>query len=149
MTHTSVNPANLQRDDLQPAPIGAEWVIHGQPQARAVEVARSPDGTCLAAHWDCTAGTFYWYFNVEETIHILEGEVLVRDDKGREARLGPGDVAVMPANKWMVWQVDEYVRKLAICRSPLPWPFGGVFRRLQDLRNRFNVRRRPAIAPAT
>jgi uncharacterized cupin superfamily protein len=136
----------LRLDDFEPAPIRPEWVIAGWPQARAVELARSPDGTSTSAQWDCTAGTFHWYFFVEETIHILEGEVLVRRPDGRHALLRAGDVAVMPANTWMVWHVERYVRKLAICRFPVPRPFGWLVRRVQQLRTRLALRHPPQLA---
>lgn len=131
--------ATIDASDLRPDPINPRWVIAGAPLARAVDLARSPDGTCNSAQWDCTAGTFHWYFGVEETVHILEGEVLVRQTDGREFRLRQGDVAVMPANTWMVWQVDRYVRKLAHCRYPVPRPFGKLLRALQGLRNRLTL----------
>ncbi len=83
----SAPPASINVT-LEPAPIPADWVISGAPQAREFELAHSPDGTCTFPQWDCTAGTFHWYFGIEETIHILEGEVLVRDAAGvRRTRL--------------------------------------------------------------
>ena len=144
MTNSRLEPASIRPHDLRPAPIPREWIIGGEPQARAVDLAHSPDGTCTSAQWDCTAGTFHWYFGVEETVHILEGEVLVRDAGGREFRLRQGDVAVMAANAWMVWHVDDYVRKLAHCRYPVPRPFGRLLRLYQRLRNRVGLRRMPA-----
>jgi uncharacterized cupin superfamily protein len=136
---------NLERIELQSAPIPEAWVIAGHPQARAADMASSPDGTCTSAQWDCSAGTFYWYFGVEETIHILEGDVVVRDASGDQCRLRRGDVAVMPANQWMIWHVQHYVRKLALCRYPVPRPFGRAFRFLQGLRNRVTLRRPPSL----
>jgi uncharacterized protein len=146
MMKSAFEGATLRRENLQPAPIPREWVIAGEPLARSLEVAHSPDGTCFAAHWDCTAGTFHWFFGVEETVHILEGEVVVRDASGQELRMRTGDVAVMPANAWMVWRVDEYVRKLAHCRYPVPRQFGRALRRFQTLRNRFELRHVPPPA---
>jgi len=142
-----LGPTAPQPDDFEPAPIRPEWVIAGRPQARAVELVRSPDGTCTSAQWDCTAGTFHWYFWVEETVHILDGEVLVRDGKGRHALLRKGDVAVMPANTWMVWHVERYVRKLAYCRFPVPRPFGRLVRMVQQLRTLVGLRRPPRLEP--
>ena len=147
MHPTSAPPASIHAT-LEPAPIPADWVIDGAPQARASELARSPDGTCTLATWDCTAGTFHWYFNIEETIHILEGEVLVQGEDGRHALLRAGDVAVMPANTWMVWHVERYVRKLAICRFPVPRPFGWLVRRVQQVRTKLALRRPPRAVPA-
>jgi uncharacterized protein len=140
MIEAGFNPATIHPRDLRDAPIPPDWVIDGQPHARAVDLARSPDGTCTSAQWDCTEGKFHWYFGVEETVHILEGEVLVRDARRREVLMRAGDVAVMPANAWMVWTVERYVRKLAHCRYPVPRPFGKLLRGFQALRNRFKLR---------
>jgi uncharacterized cupin superfamily protein len=145
MQSPGLGPAAPQPRDFQPDPIRPEWVIAGSPQARAVELVRSPDGTCTSAQWECTAGTFHWYFWVEETVHILDGEVLVRDGLGRHALLRAGDVAVMPANTWMVWHVERYVRKLAICRYPVPRPFGRMVRMLQQWRTRRGLRHLPDV----
>ncbi|MES2786185.1 MAG: cupin domain-containing protein [Pseudomonadota bacterium] len=142
------HPTAIDPQLLQPAPIHPDWIIEGQPQARAVELVRSPDGTCTSAQWDCTAGTFYWYFWNEETIHILEGSVTVRDCSGREFTLKTGDVANLPANKWMVWHVDSYVRKLAHCRYPVPRPFGVLVRTWQRMRTRIGLQRSRPLHPA-
>lgn len=143
MSKIGLGPAAMASDRFLSAPIRPQWVIHGKPQARAAELVRSPDGTCTSAQWECTAGTFHWFFWVEETVHILEGEVLVRDAAGRHNLLRAGDVAVMPANTWMVWHVERYVRKLAICRYPVPWPFGRAVRMVQQLRTFLGLRRLP------
>lgn len=145
MPQPGFHPAAIRPDDLVPAPIDPGWIIAGDPKARAVELACSPDGTCTSAQWDCTAGTFYWYFWNEETVHILEGSVRVRDCSGREFTLKAGDVANLPANKWMVWHVEDYVRKLAHCRYPVPRPFGRLVRMWQAVRTRFGLKSsRPA-----
>jgi uncharacterized cupin superfamily protein len=144
----AVRSTSIRPEDLEPAPIRPEWVIAGQPLARAAELAASPDGTCTTAHWDCTAGTFHWFFWVEETIHILEGEVTVRDAEGQASVLRAGDVAVMPANAWMVWQVERYVRKLAVCRYPASRNLARMMRWSQQLRTRLLMRRPPALTQA-
>lgn len=143
MSTPGLGPRPLCPADFEPAPIRPEWLISGHPEARAVELARSPDGTSTAAHWECTAGTFRWFFFVEETVHILEGEVLVRGPDGRHTLLRAGDVAVMPANAWMIWHVERYVRKLAICRFPVPRPFGWLVRWVQQCRTRIALRHPP------
>lgn len=129
----------LDPQGLQPAPIPPEWILEGEPVARMAELARSPDGTCTTAHWDCTAGTFRWYFGIEEIVHVMEGEVEVEDDEGQRRVLRAGHVAVMPANRWMVWRVDRYVRKVAHCRYPVPPLLGRVLRKLQTWRNRLTL----------
>ncbi|EPR21504.1 cupin, partial [Agrobacterium radiobacter DSM 30147] len=47
---------------LQPAPINPDWIISGNPQARAADHSRSGDRASSTAMWDCTAGEFRWFF---------------------------------------------------------------------------------------
>jgi uncharacterized cupin superfamily protein len=113
---------------LQSAPIEPGWILAGTPQARSAEVARSSDGASNTMVWDCTAGTFRWYFGLDETVHILKGEVFVSDEHGNNRLLRAGDIGFFPAGTWMVWRVDNYVRKIAFLRHPLPLPFGALLR---------------------
>jgi uncharacterized cupin superfamily protein len=145
MSQIGFETATIKAEALQPSPIRPEWIISGSPAARASDLPRSPDGTCFSVQWDCTKGTFHWYFGIEEIVHILEGEVLVRDALGRESLLRAGDVAVFPTDTWMVWHVETYVRKLAVCRFPVPRPVGRVFRFLQNTRTK--LRFLPAFSP--
>lgn len=139
MSNVGFQTAPIKADELRESPIRPDWVISGSPQARAVDLVRSPDGTSVSVQWDCTAGTFHWYFGVEEIVQILEGEVMVRDASGREQCLRAGDVAVFPTDSWMVWHVETYVRKLAICRYPMPRPMGPLLRVIQNLRTKIRL----------
>ena len=118
---------------LEAAPIRAEWVIEGQPQARCRELSRSADGTAITAVWDCTAGAFHWRFDGDETVHILQGEVVVDDGSGPKT-LRAGDVAFFPAGTASRWEVPVYVRKLAFCRDPLPRPLLAFIRAVRKLK---------------
>ena len=113
---------------LAPAPIPANWIIQGAPQARSKCVARSADGTSSVVVWSCTAGRFQWSYTVDETLHILSGEVFVTDENGGMRRLGAGDVAYFPAGSRSVWHVTKEVRKLAVCRHSMPPLLGLVLR---------------------
>ena len=42
--------------------------------ARVKSLSRSGDDTAWTDIWDCTAGTFEWRYEIDETVHILEGE---------------------------------------------------------------------------
>ncbi|MEI8144057.1 MAG: cupin domain-containing protein [Alphaproteobacteria bacterium] len=122
---------------LSSAPIRPEWVISGEPQARAGEWSVSADRTTSAAIWDCTAGTFRWYFGGDEIVQILEGEVIVEGEGFERRALKVGDVALFRANTWAVWHVPHYVRKHAICRDPIPgvlaWSLRAVGRLMRSV----------------
>ncbi len=108
---------------LAPAPIRSEWIIDGQPVARLELLSTSADGTASTYYWDCTAGRFNWYYAFDETLHILEGSVALKEPSGRTRRVTAGDVVFFPAGSSAEWTVDTYIKKLAFCRTPLPTYF--------------------------
>jgi uncharacterized protein len=114
--------------ELLPAPIPAHWIIEGAPQARAKRLAMSADGTSSVMAWACSPGRFTWRYSVDETLHIISGEVFVTDEKGQSRRLGPGDMVFFPAGSVSTWHVTEEVRKLAFCRHSMPRLFGFALR---------------------
>jgi hypothetical protein len=144
-----VAPADI---DLPDDPIPPHWVIEGSPHVRSKRVAESRDGTSSVMVWSCTAGRFKWYYTVEETLHIISGEVFVTNEKGEVRRLGPGDMAFFPAGSRSSWHVPERVLKLAVCRHTMPRPLGVVLRawnRLRDIVTGFSAgRAEPASPPA-
>jgi uncharacterized cupin superfamily protein len=74
--------------DLVPDPIRPNWIIEGKPEARSRRLAESTDGTSSVMAWSCTAGRFRWCYAVDETVHIISGEVFVTDGSGATRRLG-------------------------------------------------------------
>lgn len=146
-------PAEIE---LPADPIRPDWVIEGSPAVRSKRVAESADGTSSVMVWSCTAGRFNLYYSVEETLHIISGEVFVTDENGEVHRLGPGDMAFFPAGSRSAWHVPVHVLKLAVCRHRMPRPFGYVLRiwnRLVDVATGFSAGRvqpkaRPALSAA-
>ena|SRR5271165_5281570 len=105
---------------MRPAPVNPEWILEGAPVARTAVLSTSHDGCASSFFWDCTAGRFNWYYDIDETVCILEGSAIIRDDSGVERRLEVGDTAFFPFGSHAVWHVESYVRKVAFFRSPLP-----------------------------
>jgi uncharacterized protein len=110
-------PNEVELDD---APFPREWVLEGNPRARAKQIARSDDASMQVIVWSCTRGRFRWQYDVDEMVQILSGEVVVTDHNGVERRLGSGDTAFFPAGSWSVWHVTKDVRKVAVCRNVMP-----------------------------
>lgn len=122
--------------EMRDSPIVPEWIIDGTPMARSADHARSADGSSFSAIWDCTAGTFRWYFHWDETIIILEGQVHITDEDGSSYTLETGDMAYFPAGTWATWSVGEYVKKAAFLRRPLPFLLATLYRFRNILRDR-------------
>jgi uncharacterized cupin superfamily protein len=126
MATTSFLTADSGLRDLGDCPIHEPHVIAGAPVARATCLTASPDGGISTHIWDCTAGTFHWHFGVDEIVHILDGEVHVTGDDGHTQTLRAGDVGHFAYGSHTVWDVPQYVRKLAVHRAPS----GSVARRV-------------------
>jgi len=114
--------ASLDDLEMAPKPIEPSWVLAGNPQARLSLHSRAYDDQATTAIWDCTAGTFRWYFGWDETVMILEGEVHITAEDGSQRTLKAGDIAYFPGKSWATWHIETYVRKIAFCRKEFPTP---------------------------
>ena len=106
--------------ELVDHPINPEWILAGQPHARISEWGESPDRTVSHWTWDCTAGRFRWYYDVDESIVVVAGSMAIQVDAEPPVTLAVGDAAYFPAGHWVTWSVEEYVRKHAVVRVPVP-----------------------------
>ncbi|MFC3071688.1 cupin domain-containing protein [Shinella pollutisoli] len=120
--------AAIDELELEPAPIRREWILRGDPQARASTHSDASDRQAMTAVWDCTAGTFRWHFDWDETVVIVEGAVHVTAEDGSERTLSAGDIAYFPAGSWATWHVEDYVRKVAFCRRQFPAPVAAALK---------------------
>lgn len=102
---------------LVDAPINPDWIVDGSPHARAGLHSPSVDGNASTHIWECTAGTFWWTFHDEETVFILEGQVRVTTPNGETRTLQPGDIAYFAEGTKALWDIDDYVKKIAFCRK--------------------------------
>ena len=104
---------------LSPAPIPSDWILEGTPEARVRVMATSDDNTAMTIVWDCSAGTFNWFYNLDETVSVVEGGMLLTDHSGTR-QVKAGDVIYFPAGSQATWKVDSYIRKVAFIRQPIP-----------------------------
>lgn len=108
---------------LGPAGINPDWILEGNPVARNHLLSRSADGNASTWIWDCTAGKFNWYYDVDETVYLIEGSVTIKDHAtGTPRHVTAGDTVFFPTGSSAEWEVDTYVRKIAFLRAPLPRP---------------------------
>jgi uncharacterized cupin superfamily protein len=78
--------------DLRPAPIEASWILEGNLEARLYVLSTSACGTAKTPGRSCTEGKFNWYYDVDETITILEGSIVLESEGMPPRRYGIGDV---------------------------------------------------------
>lgn len=104
---------------LDAAPIPQGWILEGRPEARGKVLSCSSDEMAFTAMWDCTAGRFNWFYDIDETVCIMEGSVTVRDMAGHSTTLKPGDTFLFRAGTQFHWTVTRYVRKVAFIHIPM------------------------------
>jgi uncharacterized cupin superfamily protein len=119
MVETSITSGTAVPNFIS-CPVRSSWILEGNPVARVALLSTSADGTASTYYWDCTAGRFNWFYAFDETLHILEGSVLLKDASGPPRLVVAGDTVFFPAGAQAEWTVDKYIRKLAFCRTPLP-----------------------------
>ncbi len=108
----SVTPVDL-------APMDPSWITEGNPVTRATLLHKSEDGDAETFAWDCTAGKFTWHYTIDEVLTVLEGSAIVTDQRGNTHHLSVGSTMFFPKGVKADWHVENYIRKIAICRAPL------------------------------
>jgi hypothetical protein len=103
---------------LEDAPINPDWIVSGDPVARAGLHSESLDGRTSTHIWECSAGSFWWTFHDEETVFILEGAVRVTSETGDIRLLRAGDIAFFAGGSRALWDIEKHVRKIAFARHP-------------------------------
>lgn len=93
--------------------------LDGNPIARGSVLYRSADTMAFTALWDCTAGRFNWFYDVDEMVYIVDGAVMIGSGPGSQRVLEAGDTFFFPAGTSAQWTVPAYVRKVAFLHVPL------------------------------
>lgn len=123
------------------APIPADWVVAGTPTASNAVQFLSADKLQFTLYWHCTAGSFRWHYDEDETIQVLEGGMTLCFDNGSTRYCGPGDLVFFPAGTTCVWIIEKEVRKLAFFREPAPSLFAVPIRLMRKLVDSSGLRR--------
>ena len=120
--------------ELRPAPLSPASILEGTPVARNAVLYRSHDSYASTMLWECSVGKFEWYYEFEETIHILTGCVVIESPGFPARRVGAGDIVHFRQGSRARWDVQAPVRKLAFCHYNHSWLIGfgaRVMRRLK------------------
>ena len=105
---------------LKPSPIRPEWILEGQPEARCLNLSMGTGNWASTDHWSCTKGKFRWHYHWDEAVLFLEGEVRITDETGKVYLGQPGVSLFFPAGTSAVWEVPDYIRKIAFNQRPIP-----------------------------
>ncbi|WMT72998.1 cupin domain-containing protein [Bradyrhizobium sp. Ash2021] len=125
--------------DLKPSPIEPSWILEGNPEARSHPLSTSACGTAKTLIWSCTEGKFKWYYDLDETIMILEGSIVLESEGMPPKRYGVGDVIFFREGAHAKWHVEGYVKKVAFLRQSTPLGLGFAIRAVKKLKRMFFV----------
>ncbi len=124
---------------LAPAPIDPSWILSGDPRARCAVVSSSADRGAWTVLWECTSGRFTWRYDIEETVHFLEGSVVIGGPGMPARRYGAGDTIHFARGAVATWEVEGLIRKVAFCRRAPPRPLAYLLRIARGLQRRLNA----------
>jgi uncharacterized protein len=119
---------------LTPSPIEPSWIIEGNPVAQSSVLFKSADGLARIIVWECSKGKFNWYYDLEETLLILEGSVVLGNDTMSPTRYGPGDVICFKDGAHAKWLVESRVKKLSFLQMNQPVLLGFALRVLSKIK---------------
>ena len=120
--------------DLKPSPIEPSWISEGNPEARSCPLSISADSAAGTLIWSCTEGKFNWYYDVDETIMILEGSIVLESEGMPPRRYGVGDVILFRHGAHVKWHVEHHVKKIAFFRQTIPFGLGFAIRAINKLK---------------
>ena len=121
--------------DLVPSPVEPSWIIEGNPEARSRVLSTSACGTARTLIWSCTEGKFNWYYDLDETVVIIEGSIVLESEGMPPKRYGVGDVIVFRRGAHARWHVEGYVKKVAFLRLNNPLLLAFAIRGVNKLRS--------------
>ena len=131
---------------LKPSPIEPSWIIEGSPEARSCVLSTSKCGSAWTMIWSCTEGKFNWYYDVDETIMILDGSIVLESKESAPKRYGVGDVILFREGAHAIWRVEGHVKKIAFFRRTIPRGFKFSIRAANKLKRMIRGRPSP-LAP--
>jgi uncharacterized protein len=123
--------------DLTPSPIEPSWILEGNPEARSHVLSTSGDRAATTVIWSCTEGKFNWFYDVDETIMILEGSIVLESEGMPPKRYGVGDVIFFRNGAHAKWHVEGYVKKIAFFRQTIPFGLDFAVRAVNKLKRTF------------
>jgi uncharacterized cupin superfamily protein len=117
ISHAAIEVARTAVD-LTPSPIDPSWIIKGNPFAQSTLLTKSADGLAWTMVWQCSEGSFNWYYDLDETIMVLEGAFILENDTLSPTRYGPGDVIFFKDGAHAKWHVEGHVQSSRSSAGP-------------------------------
>jgi uncharacterized protein len=103
--------------ELPEWPLPEHEILQGEPDCRCVFTAESEDEGASAGFWSCDAGRYEFYFDYDEFVYLVEGEMTVCQGEQRWP-MRAGDTAHFPQGVTCVWEIQKRITKYFVARAP-------------------------------
>jgi uncharacterized cupin superfamily protein len=92
------------------------FIVAGEANGEVhwIRTEGSEGATLAVGLWRSEPQSFPYPFNADETIHALDGELVIDLESGEQVTLRPGDVASFTKGTKSTWTVTEPFKKLFI-----------------------------------
>lgn len=100
----------ITTEDWEPFVVGGEAI----GEVHWVRTEGSDGATLAVGLWRSEPQSFPYPFNADETIHALEGELVIDLESGEQVTLHPGDVASFTKGTKSTWTVTEPFKKFFV-----------------------------------
>lgn len=97
-------------DDYEPFVVGGQAI----GEVHWIRTDGAEGATLVVGLWRSEPQSFPYPFNADETIHALEGELVVDLESGETIILRPGDVASFTKGTKSTWTVTQPFKKLFV-----------------------------------
>lgn len=92
-------------------------ILEGEPHAGGQFTANTADGIVTAGFWSCDVGRYQFFFDYDEFIYLIRGEVIITDvATGESQTLHAGETAHLPAGVTTIWQITQAMTKYFVAR---------------------------------
>jgi uncharacterized cupin superfamily protein len=115
-TMKAISKTTIHASTWEPYPMPKEILVKGDPAARVHWLRASGHGEppYYTGLWTAEPSVFDYTFEMNETLHVLEGYVVVTQKDGPTLDLRPGDVATFPKGAVTRWDVREPFKKVFV-----------------------------------
>lgn len=107
---------NYKTPPQESRPLHPDWIICGEPKASGT--ALSKGGSVETGVWQCTPGTFNYFYDVDEVITIISGLASIREHGQIEwMEIRAGSVVHFQKGAAAVWKIQETISKFYVIVS--------------------------------
>lgn len=95
-------------------------IVEGSANASGKVTFQTADKLVSGGVWACSPGTFDLNFGWDEMAYLLEGELVIQDETGKQTQVNPGDFFFSANGTKSRWTVKRAIKKVFFLRSPEP-----------------------------